>query len=979
MKIYNLFLSIISFLILFSTTTFAQNIDDYNGRLKKKSTIPGQTELRLKGTGIPLVSSGNYVPAPQHRNCGTMEADAMLRARFPELGSLESFQNDLQQKINTNAHNIDFRDEIITLPVIVHVVHNGEPIGVGANIPASQVQSQIDVLNEDYGRNGSGFNDHPNGADIEIRFALALVDPDGNVLPEPGIHRISTDVSAWDFDPIEEVLKPNTIWNPDRYCNMWTLQFGGSVENLLGYAQFPSASNLPGSEQVGGAANTDGVVIRYQSFGRTGNVEAPYNLGRTTTHEIGHWLGLFHIWGDGDCGADDYCGDTPNSGQPNYSCVTTNSCSGDQNDMIENYMDYTPDGCMNIFTNDQKTRVRMVMENSPRRKALKNSTVHEGGTINTNAPVAIFSSDRSNVCVGQAIQFNDISNNNPTSWQWEFFDEFGNPEGSFSGQNQSIFFNTPGLYTVKLTVSNAAGTDEVVEDNYITVLSDNIMYSMTEDFENTATVLDDWVLYNPDADRSFDLANTSSYGVGSNSIVFDNYSTFDDPSGTIDALVSPPLNLSSAFNPYFYFEYAYAQYNTAYSDTLLLLYSIDCGASFEAFWVGGGSDLATAESTENAFVPNSNQWSFLQVSLGFLAGYENVHIMIANISGWGNNLYLDQINYFDGFDLTTEAASPDFFAGQTQVCAGDLVQFQDFSTGFPNQWNWQLEGASIVTSSWQHPLVQYNSPGNFDVTLSASNAFGGNSITATDYIQVVPLPDITIFADQTVVCGGEPVTLTATGATTYEWLDQRSGTQISEGNSITVTLYEDWSFKVVGYNELGCANTASFDISVSGPTMPAIIVQGNNLSTATAHSYQWYVNGTPIAGAQGGTEQTITPTINGTYIIEVFDQNGCAAVSNPITVDLSTATEALEDISTSIKAFPNPTDGTLQVMMENDKYDWFELRLVNTLGQQVFYSKETKKADQLKWELDLRAFPNGIYFLNIAGEAYTASKRIVKQ
>lgn len=272
------------------------------------------------------------------------------------------------------------KDDIKRIPVVVHIVHNGEQVGTGANISYEQVISQIEVLNEDFRKEPgtNGFNSHPAGVDTEIEFYLATIDPEGNILPEPGVDRINGGRPSWPKgairNPIDEIIKPVTIWNPYEYFNIWTVNFGGFVgRNLLGYAQFPSDSNLRGLEPDEGSAETDGIVVGYKYFGSSekGNFPdliAPYDLGRTTTHEVGHWLGLRHIWGDGDCLVDDYCNDTPCSDAPNNDCTTHISCNS--TDMIENYMDYTNDGCMNIFTKDQKRRMQAVLKNSPRRKEL---------------------------------------------------------------------------------------------------------------------------------------------------------------------------------------------------------------------------------------------------------------------------------------------------------------------------------------------------------------------------------------------------------------------------------------------------------------------------------------------------------------------------------------------------------------------------------------------------------------------------------
>ncbi|MBP6759196.1 MAG: zinc metalloprotease, partial [Flavobacterium sp.] len=265
---------------------------------------------------------------------------------------------------------------VITIPVVVHVIYDGQAIGVAPNISDAQVQSQITVLNQDFRKmlGTPGYNSNPGGADVEIQFELAKQDPSGN--PTNGIDRVSLCEPTWSDIDIETTLKPSTIWDPTKYLNIWSLKFTDNT--LLGYAQFPDASSLPGLDPKSGNSNTDGVVASYNAFGSKAYddgsfiLDETYNKGRTMTHEVGHWLGLIHIWGDATCGTD-YCADTPVHHDSNYGCPKIVNCDANGNEMVENYMDYTDDACMNIFTQNQKDRILTVMNNSPRRKELKTS------------------------------------------------------------------------------------------------------------------------------------------------------------------------------------------------------------------------------------------------------------------------------------------------------------------------------------------------------------------------------------------------------------------------------------------------------------------------------------------------------------------------------------------------------------------------------------------------------------------------------
>ena len=430
-------------------------------------------------------------PQPQ---CATMEMDSLLRLRHPELGTLNDFERELQQKIRDikqkAASGRAAAPPVITIPIIVHVVHNGEAVGAGRNISQAQVKAQLETLNEDFRRKPGtrGFNNNPIGVDVEIEFCAAVLDRQGKPMAEPGIDRINGGRVNWSQNDVEGVLKPSSYWDPDKYYNIWVLDLnapsskGGSI---IGYAQFPSKSNLPGIP-TDAAASTDGVVVDYHSFGNAekGNfptMSAPYNLGRTLTHETGHWLGLRHIWGDTNCG-EDFCADTPPQASESRGCpVGRISCGGPN--LVQNYMDYSDDVCMNIFTLDQKARMRAVMDISPRRNSLITSNVC--GSIVATRPQANFRAEAQQVLLGGSVRFNDLSSNFPTKWEWTF--EGGTPTTS-NEQNPVVTYTQPGKFKVTLVTSNAAGQSEpVVRVQYIEVLNQGLCASVTN-FNGTPTV-----------------------------------------------------------------------------------------------------------------------------------------------------------------------------------------------------------------------------------------------------------------------------------------------------------------------------------------------------------------------------------------------------------------------------------------------------------------------------------------------------------
>lgn len=297
------------------------------------------------------------------RTCGTptyVQQQIMANPSLQTAYQLveQQVQHILNPAVRTAARDT-IANEIINIPVVIHVLYKTS----AQNISTQQVLSQIEALNNDYRMANADTNLVPAAfkgakADTRIKFCLAQVDPKG--YRTTGIDRKYT---ANDYFLADDGMKYAAqggvdAWDTKRYLNIWVCNIFGRV---LGYGTPP-----------GGPAEKDGVVIMYDVFGTVGNIRAPFNKGRTTTHEVGHWLGLKHLWGDSDCG-DDGVDDTPRQRSFNFGCPSfprVSTCSPNGNgDMFMNFMDYSDDACMGLFTTGQKKRIRALFANGGVRNA----------------------------------------------------------------------------------------------------------------------------------------------------------------------------------------------------------------------------------------------------------------------------------------------------------------------------------------------------------------------------------------------------------------------------------------------------------------------------------------------------------------------------------------------------------------------------------------------------------------------------------
>ncbi|MFN8283538.1 MAG: M43 family zinc metalloprotease [Chitinophagales bacterium] len=803
------------------------------------------------------------------------------------------WENQIQHIIQMQQaqHAANGREQQIayTIPVIVHICYYQNT--TSQNISATRVQQQINTLNADYAGTGLNSGSLPSAfaavkANSNITFCLAKLDLNNNVLAEPGIERINAQTrgwgnpgtTGWSRDLIDNTIKKTTIWDPNYYLNIWVVPGIESTGSgtILGYATFPGMSGLPGMPTGAGNALNDGFVCRASYFGNNGA-----SLGRTSTHEIGHWLGLRHIWGDDSCGTD-YVDDTPTALEENYTCYTSAhvTCGNAPNgDMFQNFMDYTGDNCMALFTNGQSARFQAVMQFADFRKNLPNSPVCD--TVKQK-PVARFTSLKQNAALcatSQKFDFTDKSLFKPTTWSWTF--QGGTPSTSTVQNPTNITFNTVGFHDVTLVVTNARGTSTITQQVNVPIVG-TATFPFSENFESAYFPPLGWetVNRNGNAAINWDVRNGySGYGIGNRSMIFDNTSL--DGKYKKDDIQTPKIDLTGVTSAKLKFDVAYAPfYGDAGAgvdqflwDTLEVLITDNCQGTTQSIYRKGETNLATYPAgTGPEFYPTASQWRSDTVTIP--AAYlnkPNIQLIFRNYGDYGHTIYIDNINLFS--PVTTPTATASFTLSDTVFCVGGSTTLTSTSTanngGTLDSIRWTITGGTPSTSTSTTVSPVFNTAGTYSISLIAYTHSGATVIPSTVVTKTVRVKaKPTVGVNSPAICSGATATLTATGATTYTWTGGLTGNP-----STTPVLTSNASYTVTGTTD-GCTNTAVATVTVNArPTVsvnsPTICSGTTATLTATgADSYSW------TGGLTGNPATTPALTSNASYTV-TGTSSGC--------------------------------------------------------------------------------------------------------
>ena len=725
---------------------------------------------------------------------------------------------------NRSLHPSQRNNEIYTIPVVVHVIHNGEAYGTGTNITDQQIFSAIEALNEDF-RRMAGTNGFGNGVDVGIEFCLAARNPSGQ--PTNGIVRVNgssvANYSTMGIEAssgtgaVEESVKALSTWPRASYMNIWVvneIENNDGLSGIQGYAYFPVNSPI------------DGIVLLYNAFGTVGNLKSYTNMNRTLTHEVGHYLGLYHTFnsttsctGETNCATqgDRVC-DTPPTIQAG-SCSSP-ACSGTQ--QVENYMDYTSQTCQDMYTDGQKLRMRTTLETQ------RTSILTSMGCM--------------------PVYQNDIG-----------VTAIINPTGT----------NCAGGLTPQVTLANFGGntlTSAIIQYNVNGVGTSN--FSWSGSIAPGASAVVTLPSINPAAGSHTFYAWTTSPNGGTDENAANNQST-----GAFSVTAGSAAQLNVILD----------YYGTETSWTIS-----DAGS---AVLMSGGPYVNGQQGLQNVTPVCLAEGCYTLTMTDLFGdgqGFSNGSFILTAANGsvlaQGSGNWGDQSIHDFCIEATTpqgQAPVASFTVQDNTICRNVQNDYTSTSTQSPTSYSWVFEGGTPATSTQQNPQnVTYATAGTYDVTLTATNAYGSNTYVCANCVTVQADPVVTL-TSVNPGCGAQAngsitSSVSGTGPFTYSWSTGATTANLSNlsaGNySVTVTSSQ------------GCAGTANATLTnPSGMSVTGTAQNASCAGTANGSITLTVTGGTgnkTYLWSNGATTANLNNLSAGSYSVTVTDAAGCTAMAS---------------------------------------------------------------------------------------------------
>jgi photosystem II stability/assembly factor-like uncharacterized protein len=693
----------------------------------------------------------------------------------------------------------------------------------------------------------------------------------------------------------------------------------------------------------------------------------------------------------------------------------------------ENWVPYFV-GLPNVIVNE----LEIYYPTNKIRAATYGRGVWECDLFNAQTPAANFNADKKEICLGGTVNFSDLSVGTPTVWKWSF--PGGTPSTS-NLQNPTVVYQVEGTFDVSLVITNNVGNHIAEKKAYIKVKQGESL-PLTEDFEADSFPSPGWIIFNGGQDV-VSWKKTSAAGgfsTSNSSMFIDNFS--NNVIGAVDEFISPVINLTDFTSASLSFDVAYALRNATISDSLAVAISTDCGENWSHVYFKSGTDLATSSNQATVFVPTSSQWRNETIDLTNYIG-NTILLKFKNISGNGNNIYIDNIN-INGSGGSGLLAK--FSSTPGNLCDNGAMQFSDDSDGNPISWEWTFTGGAPALSALQNPSVTYSAPGTYPVMLKVSNGTVSKAFfrevtiwASTDTtLHINECTNSFTLNDQTYTTSGiytqtriNSVGCDSTITINLNFAEPTSSsleiTRCSSYNLNGQFYNSSGTYTQILTNKAGCDSTITLNLTIRQTSTNTLIETGCNSATINGVTYAASGSFTQLLTNSVGCDSVLTINLNITYLDTTVTQsensltakiNGASyqwldcdngnsiisgatsqsfipdadgryavkIISGTCTVISSchnfvTVGLAENYFAKSIAIFPNPTKGNLIVRFSHE--NTAALVEINDITGRIVLLKNNVNTRQL--EIDLNNEAPGMYFVKIISGDNKAVFKVIKE